>query len=263
MRRLVDGIALVLLVMAGHLVPDARAQAWVALETNEPDARVYADTTYLGQAFEGVFAVPSGEVRVILVAGEPGSWSIEPVEQAVLALPGDTTQVTLLLPHYYRIESIPYRAQVFVQGANGRELVGETPLTFTRPAPLEAPILVEKRGYVQTEIDPGADRWNRHLVMLTRAERAADGKSDAEVAWTPPRARTSRWIDYSAVGLAVASAIVSVHYKFKADALYEQYEETGDPLLERRIKRLDTRSGIALGAMQVGLGVFAIRLALR
>jgi hypothetical protein len=167
------------------------------------------------------------------------------------------------VPYYYRIESVPYRAQVFVQADGRKELMGETPVTFTRPEPLESVIVVEKRGYAPTEIDPGGDRWNRHVVMLTRAERAADGKSDAEVAWTPPRARTSKWIDYGSVGLAVVSAIVSVHYKFKADALYDEYEETGDPLLERRIKRLDTRSGIALGAMQVGLGVFAIRLALR
>ena len=63
--------------------------------------------------------------------------------------------------------------------------------------------------------------------------------------------------------MAVAAGAVSIHYKFKADRLNEQYEQTGDAALRPRIHDLDTRAGVALGVMQVGVGVLALRFILR
>ena len=48
-----------------------------------------------------------------------------------------------------------------------------------------------------------------------------------------------------------------------ADNRFDRYQETGDPLLRPTIRTYDTRSAVALGAMQAGVGVFAIRLVLR
>lgn len=74
-------------------------------------------------------------------------------------------------------------------------------------------------------------------------------------------ARSPRsWIDYVSISGALVAGAVAVHYKMKADSRYEVYRQTGDPTLRPAIKRLDTRSGFAVGAMQVGITVFAIRL---
>ena len=257
----------ILLAVMGAYAPFVPATGqdvgWISVVTNEPGAHVYADSVYLGRADAGVFALEPGEALIRLAPAQRDSWSIEPLETGVTIVRDDTLFVSIPFPVYYRIESVPYGANVLIDDPNGRRSVGETPLTLTVPSHLEHAILIEKLGYLTTQIEPGQDRWNRHMVLLDRAERAADGVTNAEVPWTPPRSSRVRWIDYGALGLAVASAIVSVHYKFKADGLYDRYEDTGDPVLRDRIERLDTRSAVALGTMQVGLGIFAIRLALK
>lgn len=254
-----------LLLTIGMAAPAASGQAagWVLVETNEPSAHVYLDSIYVGVAAEGAFQHDSGPVVVKLVPAERSNWSIAPVEDHVQVVQGDTAVVQLPFPVYYRIESVPYGADVVLREGDEMRLMGKTPLTFHVPGPLKAPISVEKSGYISARIDPGAERWNRHLVPLEQAPRTEGAVAGAEVPWSPPRSIRTTWIDYAAIGIAVVSGVAAVHYKFKADDLYERYEKTGDPMLEDRIRSLDIRSGIALGTMQVGLGVFAIRLALK
>lgn len=252
-------------LLAAALTAPSHAQdrAWIEVESNIPGAYVYVDTARVGSTVSGVFAVPPGVRRVRLAAPVESAWSVVPVDTVVNAQPGDTTHLTLLFPYHYRIESVPYGATVYLVRSDARERLGVTPLTYTSDDPVEDHFSIEKPGFLARPVEAGSDLWNRHAVLLDRADRADDGLSSAEVPWNPPRRFKSRWIDYGAVGLAVASAALSVHYKFKADALYDRYEETGDPSLRARIDALDTRAAVALGSMQVGLGIFAIRLALR
>jgi hypothetical protein len=84
----------------------------------------------------------------------------------------------------------------------------------------------------------------------------------AQVHWKPPPKRRA-WIDYAALGTAVAAGVLAIHYKFKADDLYSQYEQTRDQSVRQEIKSYDVRSGVAFGVMQGGIGLFALRLALR
>ena len=56
---------------------------------------------------------------------------------------------------------------------------------------------------------------------------------------------------------------MAVHYKFRADRINDDYLATGDPSLRPRVARLDDRSGIALGVMQVGLVTLAVRFAFK
>jgi hypothetical protein len=63
--------------------------------------------------------------------------------------------------------------------------------------------------------------------------------------------------------VAALATGTAIYYKFEANRLYRDYERTGDPDLRPRIRSLDTRSAVALGVGQVGLGVFAVRLVLR
>jgi hypothetical protein len=63
--------------------------------------------------------------------------------------------------------------------------------------------------------------------------------------------------------VALAAGIVAVHYKFKGDDLYDEYNETGDPALRNNIDRYDNYSAIALGTMQIGVGVLAFRMVFR
>lgn len=80
----------------------------------------------------------------------------------------------------------------------------------------------------------------------------------------PVRFVTRRaWVDGTALAVALAGTAVSVHYKFQADRLFADYEQTGNPLLRPDIEALDRKAAFALGVGMVGLTVFTVRLALR
>lgn len=230
----------------------------IRVETNLPSATVYADSIRLGVAQQGLFVLPAGTRRVRLVAAT--QWSIEPIAQPVATLAGDTLALSMPFPYYYSIESSPPAADVFLEARDGRERLGTTPLVHRADRPFEHAVVVEKRGYASKRFEPGTAVWNHHVIAL-QSVRPRESEH-VEVAWDPPP-RRHRWIDYTAAALAVAGGVVAVHHKFKADRLHSEYQRTGDPALRSRIERLDTRSAIGLGAMQVGIGVIAVRLVLR
>lgn len=239
----------------------------LAVETNADDAVVYVDSTFLGGANKRFFSVPSTAREIRLMAPYQASWSLRPVTARLPGATaggtppsaGDTVRVQALFPYSYRIESSPFGARVAHAAPGDTALVylGLTPLTVVRQDPITGRLRVAKPGYEPVMIEPGADIWNRHSVSL-----AATGDMKVRpVAVEQPRRR--RWIDALALGVAGSAAAVAVHYKFKADRRYDVYAENGDPTLRPAIRKLDVRSGIALGVMQAGLGVFAIRMTLR
>ena len=256
-------------MLLGLSVSSAGAQSIdevvVAIETNTDDAVVYVDSTFLGGVSKRFFSVPSTAREIRLMAPYQASWSLRPVvgklpaAGGVVPSAGDTVDVQVPFPYSYRIDSSPFGASVthIALGDTAEVRLGLTPLTLVRPHPLTGRLRVAKVGYEAMTIEPGTDVWNRHSVAL-----AATGSVEIlPVAIDQPRRR--RWIDALALGVAGSAAGVAIHYKFKADRRYDAYAENGDPTLRPAIKRLDVRSGIALGVMQAGLGVFAIRMALR
>ncbi len=247
-------------LMLTAAVPGRAQDVVVLIETNLPEAIVFADSAQVGPARQGMFRFPAATRAVRLVAPTADAWSVPPVVAALDAAPGDTLTLVLAFPYSYKIESVPFGAAVYAETGTGREMLGETPVLYTNEAPLEGSLIVEREGYLPERIEPGQKVWNRHVVTLAPSQVVAPVA--AEVAWVPPK-KTRRWIDYAAVGLAVGAGLVSIQQKFRADDLYDEYLKTGDPALRDRINAFDTRAAVALGAMQVGVGVFALRLILR
>jgi hypothetical protein len=215
----------------------------------------------LGTAGIGWYRVPRDAREIRLVPGSSMNWSVEPVRTSVrLDARSDTLSMRLDFPYYYRFDSAPFGATVSVMtGAGEIRDVGTTPVIYTSTAPLARTVQFNLDGYTPAEISPGTDVWNRHFVELRRIGDTAGSPPDAD--YHPPSGR--KWIDVAAVTTAIAGGILAVHYKFKADRLFDQYQETGDPALRQQIQQYDVYSGVALGAMQVGVGVFVVRLILR
>ncbi|HYE57941.1 MAG TPA: hypothetical protein VD948_05525, partial [Rhodothermales bacterium] len=216
----------------------------LTVETNALDARVFVDSVLVGIARQSPFAILQSAQQVAL---EPpmGSWS---VQGAVAPIPvGASPHVRLDLPYHYRIESQPFDAAVTLESPSGvRTRLGTTPLELVRTRPLAGVLEVAREGYAPTRITPGDEVWNRHVVSLAPlAEPAREGYAEQ---YAPRRL----WLDVALLGVAVAATAVSVHYKFQADGLFEQYRETGDPELRPRITRLDTKAGIALSVAGAG-----------
>ncbi len=253
-------LTLVSIVLFGTADVRAQEPVFVHVDTNYPEAVLYVDSQLVGVVSESPDSVPATSRSLRLVAPDANTWSVAPVSTRLDAEAGDTVRVQLDFPYYYRIESIPFGADVLVEHDEIRRKIGETPLLYRSSEPIEGRLVISSVGYALERVSPGRQVWNRHVVSLSQSDDL--DPSAAVVNWQPPKKHRA-WIDYAAVGAAVAAGALAVHYKFRADDLYAEYEDTGDPSIRSNIHAYDTRAGIALGAMQVGIGVFAVRLALR
>lgn len=255
----------IVLVLSGTLFSCVTAVAQrqpvtLRVDSNAPEAAVYVDGERIGRAGARFFTIGPGAREVELVLTRRYSWSVPPISARLNHLvAGDTVAITLHFPYYYRFESVPHHAEVRLVNGNRTTPLGYTPTTIERKTPLSGSIDLELDGFRTKTVDPGSSIWNFHSVDLEPLDPAVD---PSRLMLSRPE-RRRRWIDYAAVGTALVAGALAVHFKFEADERFDRYQETGDPDLRRGIKRYDVYSGIALGVMQAGVGVFAIRLALR
>ncbi|MCH8276736.1 MAG: hypothetical protein IIA50_04245 [Bacteroidetes bacterium] len=229
----------------------------VEIETNRSDANVYADSLWLGKASAELFLIPDGTKEISLVPAAADAWAIPAIIRSVPIdwIRTDTIRLVMTFPYYYGLESIPSNASVYLSDGVRRTLLGETPVVYSTEDPQSGEFVFDRAGFLTRRIRPGSALWNRHLVAL----EPVGSESASEVSLNVGSKRR-RWIDYVAMGTAVTAGVLAIHFKTKANNRYAKYEQTGNPELRGAIHRLDVLSGVSLGAMQLGLGVFAVRL---
>ena len=238
----------------------AEAPGRVVVQSNLGDGLVYANEVLLGPAQDGPFALAPGPYVLRLVEPDREAWDAREAQTEVEVRAGETTDVRLDVPYRYRIESFPYGATVTLGEGDAAEVLGTTPLTLDAATPLDGDLVLTMPGHGTARQPAGDAADNAYSFVLKPLD--AEHENVAEIGWRE-RKRPNTWIDVAAVGLALTAGAVAVYYKFEGDALYDQYVETGDPALRPEFERYDTYSAVALGAMQVGIGVFAVRLVLR
>lgn len=232
----------------------------LALETNLPEGRLSAGGEPLGRAGEGRFELPPGTYALVLEEPNPEAWRPRRAEASVEIRAGETAVVRLDVPTRYRVESFPYGAAVVLDGPEGEEVLGETPLSAEFAAPLAGEIVVRLSGHHEARQPAGTAADNVYSFVLRPFDPNGEGAIHVGL---EQRREPNVWIDVAAGALAFGAGALAVHFKQRGNALYDEYEATGDPALRSDIRRYDTYSAVALGAMQVGLGVLAVRLALR
>lgn len=251
------GRLVVVIFLLTVVVKDGLAQDRVVeVETNYVKSTVYADSIVLGPAIQRTFRVPVGTELLRLVPQSGDSWSIKPLDRNLNSDRSDTLRFVMNFPYYYKIESSPFGATVYRESLEGLDVLGETPLFLELSVPIREKLIVRRPGYLPYEIIPGSEVWNHHVFTMQPVQ--ASDVQEAEIDWTPPKKR-KRWIDYTAAVFTLATGAYAIYAKFEADRLYDEYQETGDPMLRPQIDTFDTRSAVALGAMQVGVGVLAFR----
>lgn len=231
----------------------------VEVRTNMSEAMVYADSVYLGRAVDQFFSVPLDAATLRLVPPNLDSWSMSPIIAELGDPQADSLQFTMDFQHHYRVESVPYDARVFLETPGDRTLLGETPLLYAVDDPIRGMLLVTKEGYEPIRLTPGEKIWNQHYITL---EEKIDEEQLAKAFWRPGD-KSTRWIDYLAGGVAVASGVMAIRFKTKADRRYARYELSGNPELRPGFERFDRYAAISLGTMQVGLGVLAVRFVIK
>jgi hypothetical protein len=236
----------------------AAAPGFVVVETNLPAGLLSANGALLGAAGDGAFELEPGVYALALVEPNREAWRARRAEAEVTVLAGETARVRLDVPYRYRVESFPYGAAVTLESEAGPRVLGETPLTVESDAPLDGEFVVAAPGHQAARQPAGAAADNAYSFVLKPLDAF---ETAAEVGLGERRPNV--WIDVAAAGLALSAGAVAVYYKQKGDARYDDYARSGDPALRPEFERYDTYSAVALGAMQVGLGVLAVRLVLR
>lgn len=249
----------ILLVVEQSSAQEADSLIVLQLESNLEESLVFADSTYIGRSSQFTFLVPADTRQIKLVPPEYNSWSIEPVISSVSFSGQDTASLSINFPFYYKIESIPFNASIYLEKPEERQLLGSTPLLYTSEDPLKGMLLLSVDGYESFRLTPGEDIWNQHLVEL---KEQAEEDLISKRYWTPERSR-NRWIDYTAAGVSLVGGVLAIRYKTKANRRFDSYRISGDPALRNGFERYDRYAAISLGAMQAGIGVLAIRFVIK
>lgn len=232
----------------------------VAVQSNLPEGIVYRGAARLGVVNESPFELAPGRYMLTLMEPNGEAWQRRHAEAEVEVRAGEMTVLRLDVPYRYRVESFPYGATVRLGAGEDAPILGETPLTYESAQPLGDDLVVTLPGHRSARQPAGAETDNNYSFVLRPLD--VDDERAAEIGWDEARSPNA-WIDAAAVGLALSAGALSVYYKFKGDDLYDAYLVTGDETLRPDFERYDTYSAVALGAMQIGIGVFAIRLVLR
>jgi hypothetical protein len=236
------------------IVHDAGAQdRRLEIVSNVDSAAVYVDGAWVGIVADSPFQIARSASNVTVRASEEGIWSIEP---QWFELPTDSDgpiKLDALFDYHYRFESVPSGAGVF----SGQQKLGLTPLLYRSEGPLQDMVRIQLDGYREVSLSPGSDIWNHVPVSLTPVTPMAEAvRSDHIMTEKGPN-----WVNIAVTAGSVVAGALAVHYRTKADNRFDDYGVSGKESLRSDIRRLDVQSGVALGAMQAGLGFVAFRLA--
>ncbi|MDA0874903.1 MAG: hypothetical protein O3C45_07545 [Bacteroidetes bacterium] len=222
------------------------------MRSNAPEAGVYADGVWLGRVADGPFQIGPA-IRQIRVAPASGAtWSLDPLLFDVSGLEESPLVLEARFRLVYQFDSAPSGAEV----RQGGRVLGRTPLRLSVEEPLDSAVGVYLDGFKAASVMPGDALWNRYLLELER-DPSAQAVATGYVVETGRR----DWVSIAAATSAMAAGALAIHFRTKADNRFNDYQEKGNLVLKSDIRRLDVQSGVALGAMQLGLGVVVFRLA--
>ena len=246
---------------------------YVVLESVGPDAVIVVDGEVVRAQHRGddqvVGPLAVGERSVTVWPDGIEEWNGREALARVTVRAADTVRVRPELPARMVVTSVPYGAAVRLERGGASELLGVTPLTYDADEALAGTLTVEREGYMPVQVEADGRVTQRYAVLLQPAVSEASGdRAPGVYTYGEARVPGRRWIDYAAAGLAVAGAATAIYYKFEADALDDRYRDQSDArysdeALLDEAQRLDAVSLVGLGAMQVGVGVLAVRFVLR
>ena len=231
-------------------------ESYLSIESSSESAAVFADTLYLGSANGEIFRLRPGTYLISLIKQEDiASWDALRIQESVSITSGDTTFLKMEFPEFYRFESFPLGAEV--RRVDNGELLGITPFSYLDESSWKGEYRISKDGYLDHQSEDWSSRKVTAILSLLNEDKA-ERVDVFERQATPNR---SRLLTASLLGVTAAAAAVSVHYKFKADRLYDEYVDITNPALRPDILKYDRYAGAALGVMQGGLVLLAVRLA--
>ncbi len=251
---------LAILLAVAFAMPVAAQTAHVRVEADQGE--VVVDGERAGDPGAWIGVAP-GE-RAVALVDDADAWDPRRADRTVAVAAGDSVTVVLALPVRLRVETLPIRATVVRETASGRDTLGTSPLTVETDGAAPVVLVASLDGYepVRQTVAPYAEAVTLVLPL------GDDATPQAALLPTQRSTLGRTLVDVGIGAAALAAGAVAVHYKFRADAIDDRYRtegtaDFGDETLRDEALRLDRYSAAALGAMQVGVGVLALRFVLR
>jgi hypothetical protein len=238
-------------ILALNAVPSLAQTARLEVRSNAPDAVVFVDGNWVGRKADGPFEIPVQSREVRVTVWDDALWSVDPLLFDIAPVADSTLVLHAHFPRVYQFDSTPSGADVRV----GDRVLGQTPLRVEQREAIDS-VYVALAGYGEISRPLGTGLWNREVFDLM-----PQGPGNATATGFVVEGKRRDWISIAATTSALAAGALAIHFRTKADNRFEDYHRDGKISLKSDIRRLDVQSGVALGAMQLGLGVVVIRLA--
>jgi hypothetical protein len=201
---------------------------------SEPEkALVYIDSKLIGLTPVTNLKVKPGTYILKVKNPEISDWLESDYEQRIDVRAGDTLNLFVTFDKYVKINSIPFGADIFL----GDSILGVTPSVFKLKELVGKRLKISKKGYDEVEIfiDGKARKFEVNLKPKNGVDEELRKGSRDKLKMVLPIA-----------GISLSSGLVSIYFKTKADALYDEYLKTGDAGKLNTIKTYDRVSAFTL-----------------
>jgi hypothetical protein len=239
---------------------ESPGHAVISVESKPPNLPVLVDGQEVGFTPLRYFALPPGKHEIAVKRSRPESWLDYDWVETVTLQPGDTLELVAHFLKGYSLNSTPFGAEVYMDGA----LQGTTPFVLRLPEDQVANVEIRKAGYQTVQLQIGkaaaadAEAPRLYTVAL-KEEKAYPVVREVEPSPWLFRMSRNRRIALAAAGVSLASGVAAILFKQKADHFYERYLTAAAPgERERAYDRTveyDHYSGIATAVFEVSFAV--------
>ncbi len=224
-------------------------RCWLSVHANCTGSRVYLDDSLAGRTPIDSLPVAPGGHLLRCMPPDPFEWTTAPVADSIDCPAGGVLLKEIAFPRYVRVSSQPDGATATGDSAI---ILGQTPL-WVPVAEEPGSIRLAKDGY-----SPVLLRTVRDTVVVLERNGGAM-RPDAIVALSTSNGQSDLPM-YITSGAAVLTGALAAYFKIKADHLYSDYLNSGDPSTLESIHRYDRASGFALAACEINVAALAFLL---
>lgn len=238
----------ILFIAITSLAQSEGKHGWLKVLSPEKGVKLYVDGEFAGET-PLILPLPAGEHQVRALNPHRSSWLERDWISQVKIVEGDTCELEVRFSTYYIINTHPFDASVIAQGVE----IGRTPLILPSG---KGEITLKKEGYKDRVVSLNSkgerffhiplekdQKFQRERLRLLKEAHRAEKRRKALLR--------------STIALALASGVVAIYFKHRADRAYNEYLVAGDPKEMNRLfndtKRYNTLWGISYGLFEASL----------
>lgn len=224
---------LIFLFFTIQLVLSQERYGFVNINTEPNGAFVYIDSELVGRTPIVNLKIKVGTYTLKIKNPELSDWLEQDITQKIEIKENDTLNLSLTFEKFIKISSNPFSADIFL----GDSVIGTTPAILKLKNLLGKTLKITKKGYKDAEVF--VDGKTQKIEVNLTPQNGIETELRTE-----PKDKLKTVIPIA--GASVASGVISVYFKAKADKLYEEYLKTGDISKLNAVRTYDKIAGLTL-----------------